>query len=269
MTMRTLIVRASRAAACVAVFSLVLSFSTSAHAALVHSYDFTVGTQDLVGEADAYLEGDVVLDTVNGLGLNFAGGDRNGLARLDTDGDFNNGSGLNVASYPAMTVDVWATPDSTLNDDFSTLVGLGQVSPANADHAHDYFLLQTHRGDNASRAALAVHEDGDTEPWLQEEGANGPELNDDMMHHYRAIVTSSDISLYVDGVLEETTPLTMNSLANVADGFAWIGDGYPGDQNWAGTVHRLDIYDSVIPEPTSLVLCGIAGIGALCRRRRA
>jgi len=242
-------------------------FGVPAHAVLIHSYDFTSGLTDSVGGADAILTGDAA-QTAAGLELNQVSSARDGFASLDTDGDLGNGSGLNLAQYNGLVVDVWATPnaaDASLNpnDAFSALLGFGKASTFYTWGAADnYVLVQSHRADDASRGAIS---NGEMEPWLAESGVNGPELNDGGMHRYTLTINEGMVSFAVDGVDQGSTPLGSNTLANVSDEFARIGSLYAADQLWAGTVQRLDIY--AVPEPTAAVLAGLAGLAVAARRR--
>lgn len=240
--------------------------ASPARAGLEHWYKFDEGggmtAGDSVGNADGALSGDAAL-TANGLELNLGGANRDGLVSLLTSAT-DAVNGIDIASFEGLRVELWATPSSSLNDGFSTAVGFGKVNTTDPNLAAEYFLLQTHRGDNRSQTALSLSDDGD--PWTEEDFATGPELNDDQPHHYVAAVNEGRITLWVDGVQTGSTVLGANSLANVSNEFAWVGDAYPVDQNWAGVIRDLKIYN--VPEPAVVALLGVAGIALAARRRR-
>jgi Concanavalin A-like lectin/glucanases superfamily len=272
------------------VAGLAIGTSDRARAALTHRYSFNDGTAaDSVGNADGTLSGNASIGGGQ-LSLNMGGTTRDGVVNLLSSG----ADGINVNTYSALTVEFWATPNSAtdppgvapnLNDGFSTAVAFGKINGTNAGLAGNYVLMQTHRGDDVSRGSISISDDGD--PWTEESGANGAELNDQAEHQYVVAIDGTNISWYVDGALAGSNPLSAtNMLSGVSTEFARIGSAYPNDQNWAGMVNDLRIYDmtfsdadirasygrgadgAAIPEPVSAALAGLASLGGLALLRR-
>src|SRR5262245_55699438 len=93
-------------------------------AGLTHRYNFS-STNDLVGTANLTLSGDALLASGQ-LALNLDGDPgtpRNGVANMLANG----ASGININTYSGVTIELFATPDATLDDSFSTVVGFGDV----------------------------------------------------------------------------------------------------------------------------------------------
>lgn len=254
--------------------ALALALSASlANAELTHRYSFNTDASDSVGTADGTLEGGASV----GVGQLMLTGASDTYVTLPA-------PVIAVNTYSALTLEVWATPYAPALTSFSTLLGFGQVDPDNSSFAANYVILQTHRGDNVSRAAISI--DNLSAPYSAEYGANGPELNDGAEHYYAAVITPTDISLYVDGALTQTSANSW-SLADVSTEFAQIGAAYPADQKWAGYLNELRIYNNalpasaiaanygagpdgaiVVPEPTTFALIGFGLLGLLMLRRR-
>ena len=291
---------------------------SSAQAQLQHRYTFSDldGLTDSVGNADGTAVGDVAVAGGYVL-VNQLDGDPPRDGRVDL---LSNGaSGININTYSAVTIEFWAIPNCAdpavcsinPNDNFSTTLGFGstygppdlpapEVGPTGA--GADYIIMQTHRAFdfNESRAAIAVTtQETLGAPWLAETGVNGPEHQDQAEHHYAAVIDSTTLTYYVDGVSLGTAPLSTsnshgnaNSLAGVSNDHVWIGSGYTIDQNWSGSMNELRIWNKAasdayiansvaagadqltqflekVPEPASLVLAlvGLCSLGILRRAR--
>jgi hypothetical protein len=205
--------------------------------ALTHEWLFNDGTaNDSMGAAHGVLNGAA---TVAGGQLSLPNTATTGNSTVDL-----NASVIGINSYSAFSIEAWATPSSVMTG-FTTLLGFGMVNTTDANFAANYFILQTHRGDNVSRAAIAIS--NDATPFSEEDFANGPELNDNLQHHYVATVTNSAINLYVDGTLRGTGVVeTPNTISGIATQFARIGSAYPVDPLYAGTVNELSIHDEAL-----------------------
>jgi len=253
---------------------------TTSMGQLNHRYSFNNDglAEDSVGLADGTIVGDASVSGGQAV-LNF--GARDGTIDLG-------GGAIGINTYSSLTLEVWATPSSSLNDSFSSLLGFGRPDPGNPGIFNRYVILQTHRNDNVSRVSISLSDDGS--PWDEEDGANGAELNDNEEHQYVGVIDATSISLYIDGAFVSSSPLANvlpNGLSGLATDQALIGDAYANDQNWAGSVNEVRIYGNplpdfaiaanfaagpdgqiTVPEPSAFVLSGLGILGLLMRRRR-
>ena len=213
----------------------------AARGTLTHTYLFNDGT------ANDSAVGGTANGTLNGNAKIVAG-------QLVLDGSANTtvdllSSAININTYPAVTITAWATPSSAMTG-FHTLLGFGQVNTApNQTQLANYFILQTHRGDNVARAAISTGINAT--PFASEDFANGTELNDNLQHFYAAVLTNTAISLYEDGTLSQTSPVgtaqggnaANNMISALSNSLARIGAGYPVDPLWQGSINQIKIYN--------------------------
>jgi len=245
----------------------------SAQAQLAHRYSFDDLT-DSVGNADGTQMGDVLLSGGSAI-INQLDVARNGRIDLLSSG----ANGININTYTATTIEFWATPECdgsaacslagvNANNGFSTAVALGNVynnvtPPTDGPNGAgaDLILMQTHRGDNVSRGAIAItNEATQGAPWGAETGVNGPEFQDGAQHHYALVIDSNSLSFYVDGVVQDANGATAgtptqialanpnshglaNFLSGLSNDHVWIGTGYTIDQSWSGSMNELRIYN--------------------------
>jgi len=108
---------------------------------------------------------------------------------------------------------------------------------------NDGFFITSARGDNKSRAAISI---GNTSaPWSAESGADGPEYDDGMLHYMASTINATDITLYIDGVLIASTPLSeTNKISGISQNLAYLAKGgYAGDPEWIGAIEQFAIYN--------------------------
>lgn len=251
---------------------IAIALASSAPAALVHQYNFEDGSlNDSVGAADG-----------TGFGSYGVSG---GQLTFDTDGEYVDMGGPTIAinTFTALTIEVWATP-SYLNTGYHAILGFGET---NVTVASDYLRLMTNRGDSSSSADISLSDDSD--PWTEEDSAYGAE-DTDVPHHYVLTLSVTTIALYIDGVLSNSTALSVfnanggNPFAGLSNTQAYIGKtGYVGDPTWFGSIDQINIHDSafdgtevlasftagpvVIPESSVALLGVLGGLGLLRRRR--
>ena len=199
---------------------------------LVHQYTFEDGTaKDSIGGADGTLAGDAYI----------ADG---ALVTVDQD-DWMEMSGDVIAmnTYNEVTIEAWYTPEAGANTGWSMLGYFGDS--VNGLGSNGYFMTSA-RGDNKSRAAISI---GDiATPWASESGADGTEYDDGLLHHMVSTINATDITLYIDGVLIATTPLSArNKISGISPNFAYLAKGgYGGDPEWIGSIQEFNIYNRAL-----------------------
>jgi len=167
----------------------------------VHSYTFEDGTaNDSIGSAHGTLVGDA----------NIA----DGSLLLDGTNDWMSMPGEETAlnTYSEVSIEAWFTSVAGGNTGNHMLAYFGDsVGGLGANG----FFLSTARGDDKSRAAISV---GNTSaPYDAESGADGPEYDDGLLHHMVSTISATDITLYIDGVLIDSTPLApQNSISGIS-----------------------------------------------------
>jgi hypothetical protein len=204
-------------------------------AKLTHSYTFEDGTaNDSVGEAHGTLVG----------GAAIADGAMVTTAQdqwMEMPGDV-----IDVNSYDAITIEAWYIPTAGANTGWSMLAYLGGSSePDIAGVGIDGYFMTTARADDKSRAAIST---GSAEPWADETGADGVEYDDGLLHHMVSTLSSKEITLYIDGVLQAATPMDAhNSIHDLSNDYVLLAKGgYGGDPEWIGQILEFNIYDKAL-----------------------
>ncbi len=148
-----------------------------------------------------------------------------------------------ISDYSAVTVAVWFTPLADANNGYHMVVYFGDS--VNGFGANGFFISPC-RGDNVSRAAISCGVE--TNPWERENGVNGPETNDGLLHHMVVTIDNAEIGFYVDGILMGTTELTGdNALWNISTNYAYIGrGGYTADPVLLSSIHDVRVYNRVL-----------------------
>jgi len=198
----------------------------------VHSYTFEDGTaNDSVGDADGVLVGGA--EVIDGAMVTFAQDQW-----MEMPGDV-----IAMGTYPEVTIEAWYTPTAGANTGWSMLAYFGDNVN---DMGNDGFFITSARGDDKSRAAISC---GNTSaPYSAESGADGPEYDDGLLHHMVSTINATDITLYIDGVLMASTPLSeTNSISCISPNLAYLAKGgYGGDPEWIGAIEEFNIYDKAM-----------------------
>lgn len=247
------------------------AMTTPASAILTHRYSFDTDVSDSVGTAHGTLQSGA---TVSG-----------GQLQVNGTGAFANlpGGTIAINTYSAITLEMWSTQPA-INQGFSMTASFGGTW--GNGFGQNYLNIATTRGDNVSRGAIAITPD-QNEPWLDEVGSNGAELNDAAQHYYALVVTSTQIGFYVDGALQGTMQnLGSASIAGLSNDFAYLGKGvYSVDGTVNGSINEFRIWNealsggqigqnfllgpSVVPEPSTIALAGLGLAALILRKRRA
>lgn len=207
---------------------------------LTHSWTFNDGTaNDLVGEADGTLGG--AAQVLNGSLVTTQPN-----SWMDLPADI-----ISLNGYSEITLEIWFTPLSTANTGYHMIVFFGNTVNS---VGNDYYFITPARGDNVSRAAISCGVV--TSPWTGETGANGPELNDTLLHHMVSTLTDTNITLYIDGELKASELLdTNNSIAKISAAYAYLAKGgYTGDATWSGEILEFNIFNKALSSDEILFL---------------
>jgi len=147
------------------------------------------------------------------------------------------GTDLALNTYPAITLEAWITSTNT-NSGNPMLSYFGNVNGTVG--AQGLFITTT------SRTAISCV--NLTQPWNTEDNVNGAVSNSNGLHHLVSVVTATDISFYVDGILHGTTVLRAgNSIANIGTGVAYLAkSGYTADATWQGSINKYSIYNKAL-----------------------
>ena len=199
---------------------------------LTHSWTFNDGTaNDYVGGANGTLQGAAEVDGGSLMTIN-----TNSWLELPA-------SQIAVNTYDEVTIETWYIPISGANTGYTMLAYFGRT--LNSLGA-DYYFITSARGDDMSRAGIScgVY----SSPWNGETKANGPELDDGELHHMVSTLSSTDITLYIDGALQAGTPLdTNNAIALISPDSAYLAKGgYSGDVTWIGEILEFNIYNKAL-----------------------
>lgn len=206
---------------------------------LKHSWTFEDGTaNDYVGGANGYLMGGAVIE--DGALVTAELNQYLDLVPEDV--------GLNT--YDAFTCEIWfqSFPDSNRN--YYMFFYFGNTE--NGMGTNGYFMTPA-RGDGVSKAAISC--------WVAtayqgEDGANGPEYDDGILHHMVSTLDNKEISLYIDGVETGRTPLqARNTIDGLAPVHCYLSkSGYDGDATWRGMIFECNIYNRVLTSDEILFL---------------
>jgi hypothetical protein len=150
------------------------------------------------------------------------------------------GDVIAMNTYDAVTIEAWYIPTAGANTSWSMLAYFGDS--VNGLGSNGFFITSA-RGDDKSRAAISI---GDiASPWASESGADGPEYDDGLEHYMASTIDGVDITLYIDGELIASTPLSAaNQISGISQNYAYLAKGgYDGDPEWIGAIEQFAIYD--------------------------
>ncbi|HQJ85745.1 MAG: Cadherin-like beta sandwich domain protein [Bacteroidetes bacterium ADurb.Bin123] len=216
--------------------SYTIAFNAPSEYTLMHSWTFDDGTAaDVVGDADGTPVGNGTI--ANGAYTAIANGD---FIELPADV-------IAINTYPAITLEgyIFADVDNTGPNMLAYFGG-----SENGYGSNGYFVTPDRNSASESRTAISC---GNlTAPWSVEQGVTGPGVSVGAKHHIVSVLTNSSITLYIDGILIGTTPVSGdNSIAGISNAYAWLcKGGYTGDPTWMGTIDKFNIYSGVLDAAT-------------------
>jgi hypothetical protein len=203
----------------------------------VHSYTFEDGTtNDSVGDADGVLVGGA--QVINGAMVTTAQDQY-----MDMPGDI-----IAINTYPAITLEAWYHPQAGANTSWSMLASFGSRTPDALWRGVDYIFMTSARADDKSRAAISCLNYND--PYNTETAVDGPEYDDDALHHMVMTLTDTELAFYIDGVLLGTAALGGNNvIANISTDLALLSKAvYNDDPEWIGAIEEFNIYNVALSE---------------------
>lgn len=207
---------------------------------LTHSWTFDDGTAiDTVGGVTGVLMGDA--EILNG---SLQTTNPNSWMELPADT-------LAINGYDAITIVAWFKSVPNGNTGFTMLASFGNTQNT---LGVDYYYITAAREDDVSRAGISC---GDAStPWASETFAEGTEYDDGKLHQMVSTIDSANITLYIDGQLQGTTPLAANnSISLISSNFAYLAKSvYDGDLTWKGEILEFDIYNKALSPDEVLFL---------------
>ncbi|MDD4991031.1 MAG: T9SS type A sorting domain-containing protein [Paludibacter sp.] len=203
-----------------------------ADANLKHQWTFDDGTaNDSKGTLNGTLEGgatitDKALNTTNGGYVNLSGSD------------------LAINAYTELSMEVWFTSAPGANGSYHMLYYFGNTNAGGG--GENYTCITPARGNNVSRAMLSTGTGGSG----AENGVNGPEYDDGILHHMVCTINATTIVFYIDGINMGSADLSgTNSLAGIGTQFAYFAKGgYRADPTWKGKIHKISMYDVALTD---------------------
>ncbi|HEY6914916.1 MAG TPA: sialate O-acetylesterase [Paludibacter sp.] len=221
---------------------------------LTHQWTFDDGTaKDVVGTANGTLKGGATI--------------ANGVLMTDAAGQYLElpASQLGITSYPALSFETWFKSKSGANTGNTMLCYIGDTYSGKGSNG---FFLSVARADNTSRVSISCG--NTTAPWSAESYAGSAEFDDGLLHQTVGVITSSNITYYVDGIKQTTSALSAsNSLANIKLNYAYLAkSGYTADPTWLGSIDKFSLYNKALSDEEVLYLFqnGIAPIATDVQR---
>ncbi|MBN2029635.1 T9SS type A sorting domain-containing protein [bacterium] len=238
---------------CLLSFILILTISLFAQVDpgtqnLTHSWTFEDGTaNDYVGGVNGYLMGGAVIE--DGALV---------TAELDQYMELL-AEDVALQTYTEFTVDILFQSFEGLNANYHMFFYFGDTQK---DMGNNGFFMTPARGDNVSKTAITC--------WVEtayqgEDGANGPECEDGLLHHMAATLSNEEIALFIDGVETGRTPLqSRNTIDALFPIHCYLAkSGYNGDATWRGKIFECNIYNRILNADEILFIAQKGGITAV------
>jgi hypothetical protein len=211
----------------------VLTLAQPDPSTLKHQWTFDDGTaKDGVGTLDGTLmDGATIsnnaLNTTKGGWVDFSGPD------------------LAINGYTSITTEVWFTA-AIGNGNYTMLTVYGNTGTGGG--GENYLCTNPTHGNEGSRTAITTN---NPDNWSGDEsGANGPKCDDGVLHQLVSVVDGLNmtISLYIDGVLQQSNPLLFNNMIGLlgTDHFYMAKSDWAPDPTWKGLMEKVSIYDAAL-----------------------
>ncbi|MBN2183318.1 MAG: discoidin domain-containing protein, partial [Sedimentisphaerales bacterium] len=212
----------------------ILGFGIVTRGDIINRYSFTDGDTvavDSISGRDGTLEGSASISG-NQLVL-----DGNGAVNLPGD--------ILDPSLQSVTIEAWF--EISADSSWQALFDFGGTDAGGT--GGNCICFTPTSGDNTARFYISTN---DYPSWQTgEDRTNADEIAVDTPTHVACVYdgATSEIRLYIDGVLEDSTPLTTMELSQVERMFAYIGDSlYTADPYFQGTIDEFRIYDTALTD---------------------
>jgi len=207
---------------------------------LTHQWTFDDGTaNDVVGTANGTLKGGATI--------------ADGVLKTDAAGQYLElpANQLGLTTYPALSFETWFKSKSKANTGSTMLCYMGDTYSGKGANG---FFLSPARTDNTSRVSISCG--NTTSPWSAESYAGSAEFDDGLLHQAVGVISSTNITFYVDGIKQTTSALAANnSLANIKLNYAYLAkSGYTADPTWLGSVDKFSLYNKALSDEEVLYL---------------
>lgn len=158
---------------------------------------------------------------------------------------------FDIAQYQdAVTVELFfrQKPGANAPNSYTTIFSFGRT--VDGWKGQDYFQFQPSREDGISR--LAISTNTVDEPWVHESAVAGEMYTDSRTHYMVAILTDTEIKLYMDGEFAGSTPLSeANRRESISPDRAFLGwTPYSNDPKWRGFIEEYHIYEGEMSAET-------------------
>lgn len=212
---------------------------------LMHQWTFDDGTANDIVVPNVTPVNGTLMDgaTITNNALNTTKG---GWVDLD-------GPTLAINMYSSITTEVWFTAAGG-NGDYTMLTVYGNTGTGGG--GENYLCTNPTHGSQGSRTAITTD---NPDNWSGDEsGANGPKCDDGVLHHLVSVVdgVNMTISLYIDGVLQQTNPLLFNNMIGSlgTDHFYFAKSDWAADPTWKGLMQKVSIYNAALTPDQVLYL---------------
>ncbi|WP_340112584.1 LamG-like jellyroll fold domain-containing protein [Maribellus mangrovi] len=215
--------------------------ATDSYYTLTHSYTFEDGTYNLstvfdqVGTLNGTIGGNKIIIADGKATVSGATSNSDGWISLD-------GAKLALNKYSEISIEAFLETGNTRNTGYTMLAYFGTSTPGNG-----CFWIQPTRG--ATETRVETNNGTTTINAIK----SGYEVDDGLIHHLVAVLTSDELIYYLDGeVLAEASTQGADFISTIGTDVANIFRGVNGwnDPNYNVSLHEFNIYEGALDADT-------------------